>query len=349
MYTIEGIDYAHEGLCLLNMMATGGSERWCEEIRSRQSRCDLSALPLDALMDAVRRAEKVVSVPAELLKRDFRPLEDDADMNLAHACVQLTQCRARAGSMGEREQRTREYLARLVELENQKPLSNEEVIALLAQTQASDKLKWFCVEAMNDAARRAQPTLDAIAQAETALMDEAAVLEPMAEQCVAQLLQAWTRDGYEAHLERVGIRLDEQPVSVYPSPINCFALQVSEKTPLYEDGLVEYIGICVETIASHNERREWSDEALYRMVHAMDDKNRMLILSLLREGPKIGRELCQGTKLTPATISHHMNELFHSGLVLVEKQGNSIEYRLCAANMEQGLRQLLERFCEKSE
>ncbi|MDD2573723.1 MAG: autorepressor SdpR family transcription factor [Bacillota bacterium] len=61
---------------------------------------------------------------------------------------------------------------------------------------------------------------------------------------------------------------------------------------------------------------------------ALSDKTRREILLMLKDSDMSAGEIAEGFSTTHATISHHLKMLKDTGLVSVERQGQSIIYSL---------------------
>ncbi len=65
-----------------------------------------------------------------------------------------------------------------------------------------------------------------------------------------------------------------------------------------------------------------------RTFKALSDPNRREILNLLKDGPMTAGEIVEHFQVSGATISHHLNMLKESGLILDDRQGKYIYYEL---------------------
>ena len=65
-----------------------------------------------------------------------------------------------------------------------------------------------------------------------------------------------------------------------------------------------------------------------RTFKALSDPNRREILNLLKDGPMTAVEIVEHFQVSGATISHHLNMLKESGLILDDRQGKYIYYEL---------------------
>ena len=65
-----------------------------------------------------------------------------------------------------------------------------------------------------------------------------------------------------------------------------------------------------------------------RTFKALSDPSRREILNLLKDGPMTAGEIVEHFQVSGATISHHLNMLKESGLILDDRQGKYIYYEL---------------------
>jgi ArsR family transcriptional regulator, nickel/cobalt-responsive transcriptional repressor len=69
-------------------------------------------------------------------------------------------------------------------------------------------------------------------------------------------------------------------------------------------------------------------ERCARMLRALADPERLRIITCLREGPRNVTELAGLLKSEIVNVSHHLGVLRHAGVVVDEKQGRFVVYRL---------------------
>jgi DNA-binding transcriptional ArsR family regulator len=65
-----------------------------------------------------------------------------------------------------------------------------------------------------------------------------------------------------------------------------------------------------------------------RLLKAMADRERLKIVQCLREGPKNVGEIAEMLGAEVVNISHHLGVLRQAGVVLDQRQGRFIVYRL---------------------
>lgn len=69
-------------------------------------------------------------------------------------------------------------------------------------------------------------------------------------------------------------------------------------------------------------------ERCARMLRALADPERLRIITCLREGPRNVTELAGLLQSEIVNVSHHLGVLRHAGVVVDEKQGRFVVYRL---------------------
>jgi DNA-binding transcriptional ArsR family regulator len=77
---------------------------------------------------------------------------------------------------------------------------------------------------------------------------------------------------------------------------------------------------------------------------AMSDKTRRKIIELLKEGPKTAGEISDNFSSAQPTISRHLNILKNANLVIDQREGTFIIYRLNTTIIQEWLAWLLEHF-----
>jgi DNA-binding transcriptional ArsR family regulator len=77
---------------------------------------------------------------------------------------------------------------------------------------------------------------------------------------------------------------------------------------------------------------------------AMSDKTRRKIIELLKEGPKTAGEISERFSSAQPTISRHLSILKNANLVIDQREGNFIIYRLNTTILQEWLAWLLEHF-----
>ena len=73
-----------------------------------------------------------------------------------------------------------------------------------------------------------------------------------------------------------------------------------------------------------------------RMLRALADPERLRIINCLRDGPRNVSQLAALLQAEVVNISHHLGVLRHAGVVLDEKHGRFVVYRLHPAVFQPG-------------
>lgn len=107
------------------------------------------------------------------------------------------------------------------------------------------------------------------------------------------------------------------------------------------------VGYATEEIMASSDLDSSEIEPLNLQLKALGDRRRLEILTILRQGPLCGQEIADKVGLTPATVSHHMNELINRSFVTIVKEGTRINYLYSPEGMEALLRHLRRQFPEK--
>src|SRR5215469_4748921 len=98
-------------------------------------------------------------------------------------------------------------------------------------------------------------------------------------------------------------------------------------------GMLRVSGVCV-CPASRTARHPMSEseplepDRCARALRALADPERLRIINCLRGGPRNVSELAALLEAEVVNVSHHLGVLRHAGVVLDEKQGRFVVYRL---------------------
>jgi DNA-binding transcriptional ArsR family regulator len=77
---------------------------------------------------------------------------------------------------------------------------------------------------------------------------------------------------------------------------------------------------------------------------AMSDQTRRKIIELLKEGPKTAGEISEQFSSAQPTISRHLNVLKNANLIVDQREGNFIIYKLNTTILQEWLVWLFEHF-----
>jgi len=86
-----------------------------------------------------------------------------------------------------------------------------------------------------------------------------------------------------------------------------------------------------------------------KLFKALNDPTRRAILERLREQELSAGEIAAGFTFSKPTISHHLDLLKQSGLILAEKRGQFIIYSLNTTVLEEGFAWLLKMTQKRKE
>ncbi len=199
----------------------------------------------------------------------------------------------------------------------------------------SDEARWLITDACvryGEYRARIDTLLD---QAEALVRETLGLLKPYADAALRGFSGDPSGKALFSHLAESGLRLDCAGADVLPfifqfSFIALYSNIVSaahfgepEQTTIAYGCMIDRINACGETGRD-------AAESMLGLLHALDDKRRLEILTALKSRPLCGQDLAALTGLSAATISHHMNELASTGLVGIEKQGVKLLYHLKA-------------------
>ncbi len=208
-----------------------------------------------------------------------------------------------------------------------------ELMDYLRQQQLSDGVKWLFADAVihyTAYQARVDRLLD---QAEALLREKAHLLDPYAKQLLGRWNALPDDDAFFALLEKRGLRLDCRRADVTPLVLQFTSIIVHSniivaKQSSEEERAFIFCGVLIDEIDRNEQAGRNELESISGILHALDDKKRLQILTALHVHPLYGQEIASVTELSPATISHHMSELANAGLVTIEKQGVRLLYHL---------------------
>jgi DNA-binding transcriptional ArsR family regulator len=218
-----------------------------------------------------------------------------------------------------------------------------DLFAAVSQMAITDEAKWLYVDACMRYELYRTRIDKLLGRTEQLIRKKSALLEPYAEAAV-RTFERYRHEGklFE-HFAEHGIRLDCENATVTPNLINfSFIILNTNAIAAAKYGEIEcsdiLFGVLIDLIREHGKTSRDATEATLTLLHALDDKRRLQILSALKTRPRYGQELVAVTGLSAATISHHMNELAGAGLVSIEKQGVKLLYHI----KEKRIRELTE-------
>ncbi len=80
---------------------------------------------------------------------------------------------------------------------------------------------------------------------------------------------------------------------------------------------------------------------------ALSDKNRRKILNILKEKDMTVGEIAKHFKITGASLSHHLDILKRTRLIVSERQGQFIRYSLNTSVFEETMKGIINLFNKK--
>lgn len=173
-------------------------------------------------------------------------------------------------------------------------------------------------------------------EAEVLYRAQSAIWEPVLREGMAVTRENLERSGAAYLTEHYHVHLDFAKLEVFPSLAGFNSLSFcnfSDENPLLDADLMD-MGYLVDELMSTDHHSAETIERLGGQLKAISDRKRLEILTALRLGPLCGQELAERVGLTPATVSHHMNELVSNGFVNIVKEGTRANYLYSPAGME---------------
>ena len=145
-----------------------------------------------------------------------------------------------------------------------------------------------------------------------------------------------------------------------------FSAQYDANIPVYDDGLLfpwlfgygyiqsvysdelnktsfTFLGVLVDFIAK-KVRKKLMPNDCDSLLKVLSDPNRANILKYLCDKNAYGLELAEYLKLSPNTVSHHINKLLINGFITSEAEGNRVYYQSNKDNIEKFLKMLSAMF-----
>lgn len=213
--------------------------------------------------------------------------------------------------------------------------NGDDLIKALCATALTAEEKWSLMGAYSDydnACRRVKAEL-----ATVKLRLRSHGITGMVKACVNSIKRKIEEQGEREFAKAFGVPGTGALVEVVPSVMGFDRVDVQYAA----DGrIVLRYGIVYDRLDTIGADTADGKEALLLAMKALADSSRLLIVGELSKASLYGQELCELTGLSPATVSHHMNELIRSGLVTPKKRGTKVIYMLQAAAGKQLIGQL---------
>jgi len=212
-------------------------------------------------------------------------------------------------------------------------LSIAEMIEVLNDTDFLDGQRWKMIELFSNFARHKIQAKSLIAAAKSQLEKKIATAKGLLDYCVSKLISGesavWEYEenfaAHDKHIVTPSVIAFKEVVTheIYEYIRQRFADKISSTSP------VIYYGILCDKLHDKKESADiHSMDNLFAHLKSLTDMTRLRILKELTASPMKGHEIAKAIGITPATVSHHMNELFARNFVSIEKQGASVLYSL---------------------
>lgn len=164
-------------------------------------------------------------------------------------------------------------------------------------------------------------------------------LQPLFEEAIALVKARLAQDPRRALEEHYHLLLDVDEITVRPQAAILAGATLRIMTGELDERLM-MVGCCFEQLRSLADTDEEQTAALARQLKSIDDRQRLKILSALKQAPLCGQDVCALTGLSPATVSHHMNALVGNAFITIEKAGTRINYRQSPERIRSFLKEL---------
>lgn len=208
--------------------------------------------------------------------------------------------------------------------------TEKEIIDFLTDLHAEEGFKWHLLEFMRRPkdwmAKLTEMLAANIPACEKALAEMGKALDPF--------LRSYENNADKQVSQMKGIFA--QGSFIYPTLIGGMSQQIYY-TKCYQGVFMEYL---VPKGGSGDEQKE----LVITRMKALSDRSKLDILCELKKSRQYNLELAENMKLSPSTMSHHMNVLFACGFVGIEKKDGRVYYYLQEEAVEEYLdhiRQLL--------
>lgn len=336
------IDYRSEASAALGMLAYRGDDPRAGDMRAAAAyysrKYGIPVEEFDGIVEAFEYLKTNLHCEEAELQTLFGRF-DSFDTNLADQYIMLER------SLGlERVQVLNYRIATAISDDDSEPdFDKADLNALLFYAQnlsVPNEARWLFVDSCiryDEYRARLDRLLD---QAEPLLKQKASLLEPYAQAALAPFQSDPSGGMLFTHLAEEGVRLDCRNADVYPLIMRFSSLTLYSNVIIanhFNEPEQEYlaVGVLVDRIRTCAKSGRDAVESMLTLLHALDDKRRLEILTALKNRSLYGQEIVALTGLSAATISHHMSELGGAGLITIEKQGVKLLYHLNAKRLSE--------------
>lgn len=229
---------------------------------------------------------------------------------------------------------------------DQMPQDIPALIAFLQQYDGtSDAVKWQLLDGVTNFEKHLEKVRELLVPLLQRYTDLLPMLRPMLDRACDEIDRRIAEAGSaKKRLQKLGLVLDVEDLVIQPSAVVFQGISAFGSGETEESArLFLSYGVLYDSLFDLESGSEAADTLLQKLLHALNDKTRLTILTALKDGGKYGQELAKLTGLTPATISHHMSELTSVGLVNIEKQGIRLIYRIDREHADAFLCQMREK------
>lgn len=223
------------------------------------------------------------------------------------------------------------------------PENENQLLSYLEDLPVSAEAKWSSLLFFRNYGEYAVELRPVFAQAEALLREKLPFFSPYISRELDKIKAGVSKNGAGWLEERYHINPNSESFTVGISLMQYDGIEVRASNALLdgcERNISFRVGILVNPIMARLENKSLGDENLLRALKTLNDKNRLQILRLLKRSPLCGQEIAEQLGISPATVSHHMNELASRNFVTLDRAGAKINYRLSAAGIQAFLDEL---------
>lgn len=349
-YTTE-LDYQYECLTMLTRLIAPSENGSCKSFDTFREEVLLNPAHTTEEIETVFNqletvAKEILSqlmMPADRLKFYFTPFYEDISLAaLAVYAKPILFC----SEEKQKQLLCWEILSSLFgELFETKelPETENELMDSLESLPIPVEAKWKSLLFFRNFAEYERELTTVFEKAEMLLQEKVSFFTPYIAQELNKIRTAVSENGTQWLEKRYHINPNAESFTVGISLMRYNAIEVRAANAIFEGcekNLTFRVGILVNQILEQQEKQNLSDENLLRSLKTLNDKNRLQILHLLKRSPLCGQEIAEQLGITPATVSHHMNDLANRNFVALDRIGAKINYRLYSEGIQHFLEEL---------
>ncbi|MFR1638936.1 MAG: ArsR/SmtB family transcription factor [Eggerthellaceae bacterium] len=205
--------------------------------------------------------------------------------------------------------------------------NGQSVVDVLESGDFSDRAKWQIMALLQQPKQRIELVAQAVQDNLSAFEHAYAKVKPEADVLLNQF-DLRSNENQPTSFMKLSRKIDEKTEMV---PILAEPLMVC-----IAEGMCLY-GLLVDRLTNEEEPGFTKAELLIG-AKALSDASKIAILLALKEGSLYNLEIAERVGLTPATTSHHMNNLLAAGFVDIEKRNGKVYYQLAEDRIERFLK-----------